>query len=57
MRLDGEEITVYTRPSAPRQQLAVLTLEPGERRTVTLETYVPGLITAGAHLLLETTQP
>ncbi|MDI1463449.1 DUF3370 family protein [Catellatospora sp. KI3] len=45
--------TVYTRPTVPLDQLGTYTVAPGASRTLTLDFYVPGLITAGSQLLLE----
>ncbi|WP_432181934.1 DUF3370 family protein [Streptomyces sp. NBC_00063] len=52
---DGpEEIrTVYVRPTVPRDELANLTVPGGGSRRINLRLMVPGLITAGSQLLLE----
>ncbi|MGC4945638.1 DUF3370 family protein [Streptomyces sp. DT224] len=56
LSVDGgaEEIrTVYVRPTVPRDELATLIVPGGGSRRVTLRFMVPGLITAGSQLLLE----
>ncbi|MFC9343925.1 DUF3370 family protein [Streptomyces sp. NPDC057020] len=45
--------TVYVRPTAPRNTIGTYTLAPGATRSVGLDFIVPGLITAGSQLLLE----
>ncbi|WP_338692936.1 DUF3370 family protein [Streptomyces sp. Q6] len=45
--------TVYVRPTVPRDTLATLTVEPQTLRRVRLRFLVPGLISAGSQLLLE----
>ncbi|MFB7652981.1 MULTISPECIES: DUF3370 family protein [unclassified Streptomyces] len=45
--------TVYVRPTVPRDLIGRYVLAAGQERTVALEFYVPGLITAGSQLLLE----
>ncbi|MFI0724168.1 DUF3370 family protein [Streptomyces sp. NPDC021224] len=45
--------TVYVRPTAPRCPLGTFLLPPGGRTLVELDFEVPGLITAGSQLLLE----
>ncbi|MFB7025722.1 MULTISPECIES: DUF3370 family protein [unclassified Streptomyces] len=45
--------TVYVRPTAPRDTIGTYALPAGTTRTVTLDFVVPGLITAGSQLLLE----
>ncbi len=53
MVIDGASQVVFVTPRAPRQELAEFVLDPGEVRTVQLNALVPGLITAGSHLLFE----
>ncbi|MFJ1958781.1 DUF3370 family protein [Streptomyces microflavus] len=45
--------TVYVRPTVPRDIIGTYALPPGATRTVALDFVVPGLITAGSQLLLE----
>ncbi|WP_428957474.1 DUF3370 family protein [Streptomyces sp. cg35] len=45
--------TVYVRPTAPRDTLSALTLPPHGRREIRMRFIVPGLISAGSQLLLE----
>ncbi|MET7826997.1 DUF3370 family protein [Streptomyces sp. NPDC005386] len=45
--------TVYVRPTVPRDTIGTYTLPAGSTRTVVLDFVVPGLITAGSQLLLE----
>ncbi|MFB7299213.1 DUF3370 family protein [Streptomyces rubiginosohelvolus] len=45
--------TAYVRPTVPRDTIGTYTLPAGATRTVTLDFVVPGLITAGSQLLLE----
>lgn len=45
--------TVYVRPTVPRDTLAELALPAGATRSVRLRFLVPGLITAGSQILLE----
>ncbi|MFF9505198.1 DUF3370 family protein [Streptomyces sp. NPDC014656] len=45
--------TVYVRPTVPRDTIGTYTLAAGATRTVKLDFTVPGLITAGSQLLLE----
>ncbi|MFD6417990.1 DUF3370 family protein [Streptomyces sp. NPDC060194] len=45
--------TVYVRPTVPRDTIGTYTLAAGATRTVKLDFMVPGLITAGSQLLLE----
>ncbi|MGW2478017.1 DUF3370 family protein [Streptomyces sp. NPDC001665] len=45
--------TVYVRPTVPRDELVTLTVAGGGSRRVALRFMVPGLITAGSQLLLE----
>jgi len=51
--VDGVNNVVFTTPRAPRQPVASVVVEPGQHRRIPVAAYVPGLITAGAHLLLE----
>lgn len=52
MLVDGTLRTLWTRPTEPRQLLAEVTVPAGEEVPVHLETVVPGLVTANAHLLV-----
>ncbi|MGW8887556.1 DUF3370 family protein [Streptomyces sp. NPDC055749] len=45
--------TVYVRPTVPRDTIGSYQLAPGATRSVSLDFIVPGLITAGSQLLLE----
>ncbi|MFD3531687.1 hypothetical protein [Streptomyces sp. NPDC058664] len=45
--------TVYVRPTVPRDEIGTYALPANTTRTVTLDFIVPGLITAGSQLLLE----
>lgn len=53
VKMNGSVINVYTRLNAPRQQLSTWNVPPGAFN-VTLEFYVPGLITANQQLIFET---
>ncbi len=52
MLVDGDLVTAFTTPTDPGARLATRVLQPGETVEITLETYVPGLITSGQHLIL-----
>ncbi|MEV4411838.1 hypothetical protein [Catellatospora sp. NPDC049609] len=56
MSVDGSAAvqTLYTRPTVPLDQIGTYAVGAGASRTLTLTFYVPGLITAGQQLLLET---
>lgn len=45
--------TLYTRPTAPRSDLGTFLLQPGAQTLLELDFEVPGLISAGSQLLLE----
>jgi len=51
--LNGTLKDVYTRPTAPKQWLATWTIQPGAYFNARLSFYIPGLITAGQQLILE----
>jgi hypothetical protein len=53
IKMNGSVVNVYTRLNAPRQQLSTWSVPPG-LFNVTLEFYVPGLITANQQLIFET---
>ncbi|MFF3890385.1 DUF3370 family protein [Streptomyces sp. NPDC001914] len=46
-------VTTYVRPTVPRDTLQTVTVATGQSRAVSLRFLVPGLITAGSQLLLE----
>ncbi|MEU8002287.1 DUF3370 family protein [Catellatospora sp. NPDC049111] len=50
----GAVQTLYTRPTVPLDQIGTYTVGANTSRTLTLTFYVPGLITAGQQLLLQT---
>ncbi len=52
LRVNGELRTLWTRPTQPRQLLVEVTVPAGGEVPVRIETVVPGLVTANAHLLL-----
>jgi hypothetical protein len=52
VKMNGSFFTVYTQLNAPRQQLSSWNIPPG-LFNVTLEFYVPGLITANQQLIFE----
>lgn len=52
LKMNGSYFTVYTQLNAPRQQLSSWSIPPG-LFNVTLEFYVPGLITANQQLIFE----
>jgi hypothetical protein len=52
VKMNGSVINVYTRLNAPRQQLSTWNVPPG-LFNVTLDFYVPGLITANQQLIFE----
>lgn len=52
LRMNGSVVNVYTKLNAPRQRLSSWTVPPGQFN-VTLEFFVPGLITANQQLIFE----
>ncbi|MEW2445772.1 DUF3370 family protein [Micromonospora marina] len=46
--------TLYTRPTAPLDPIGTYTIGPAASRSLVVDLYVPGLITAGQQLLLQT---
>jgi hypothetical protein len=52
IKMNGAVVNVYTRLNAPRQQLSTWSIPPG-LFNVTLDFYVPGLITSNQQLIFE----
>jgi Tfp pilus assembly major pilin PilA len=52
IKMNGSVINVYTKLNAPRQQLSAWTVPPGQFN-VTLNFFVPGLITTNQQLIFE----
>ncbi|AFD07728.1 hypothetical protein Solca_2694 [Solitalea canadensis DSM 3403] len=53
IKMNGSVVNVYTTLNAPRQQRSTWTVPPG-LFNVTLDFYVPGMITSNQQLIFET---
>jgi len=53
IEVDGAVVDVYTRPTDPQQDLTTVSLPGGDCQDVALRLLVPGLITAGQQIILE----
>lgn len=53
VRFNGQIKDIFTTPTDPKEELGTLTIGANASKTISIEFYVPGLITAGQQLILE----